>query len=44
MEEAGFDLDRFIDEVPPEELLEAVKEFDVNIVSSDGDTVRVFCE
>jgi len=25
-------------------LLEAVKEFDVNIVSSDGDTVRVFCE
>ena len=44
MEDEGVDLDRFIDEVPAEELLEAVKEFDVNIVSSDGDTVRVFCE
>jgi|TARA_B110001454_G_scaffold178965_1_gene171995 hypothetical protein len=44
MEDEGFDLDRFVDEVPTEELLEAVKEFDVNIVSSDGDTVRVFCE
>jgi hypothetical protein len=44
MEEEGFDLDRFINEVPTAELLEAVKEFDLNIVSSDGDTVRVFCE
>jgi hypothetical protein len=44
MEEEGFDLDRFINEVPTDELLEAVKEFDLNIVSSDGDTVRVFCE
>ncbi len=44
MEDEGFDLNRFIDEVPTEELLEAIKEFDVNIVSSDGDTVRVFCE
>ncbi|HIE63353.1 MAG: hypothetical protein ABGX21_01430 [Candidatus Poseidoniia archaeon] len=44
MENEGFDLNQFIEEVPTEELLEAVKEFDVNIVSSDGDTVRIFCE
>lgn len=43
MKEKGIDLGH-LSELQGDELLEALQEFTVNVDSSDGDTVRVFCE
>jgi hypothetical protein len=43
LEERGIDLSH-LSELDGEELIEALRELQVDVNSSDGDTVRVFCE
>jgi hypothetical protein len=43
MEESGLDFSKLSD-LDDEELYEALRELQVDVDSSDGDTVRVFCE
>ena len=43
LKEEGFDLSH-LNELPGDELMQAIEELTVDVDSSNGDTVRVFCE